>query len=104
MAARIANAAAPILAASAAKWALWTAVAVAALVLMAVAVTLLRRQLFKTEDVTDQPPFLLEDLRQMRDSGQISEQEYRKARDALTARLKQPPDGAGQSPAQRRGD
>lgn len=103
MVARIPNAA-PILAANAAQWALWTAVAVAALVLMTVAVTLLRRQLFKTEDVKDEPPFLLEDLRQMRDCGQISEEEYRKAREALSAKLKQSPGGADESPAGRRAD
>lgn len=67
---------------------LWTAVVVAAMVAMAVFVTWLRRQLFHSEDVTDNQPFMLDDLRQLRDSGQISEEEYERARDRLLGSIR----------------
>ena len=67
----------------------WGSIIIAVILIGGVIVFQLRKKLLDEDDATgSDDPFGLQELRDLRKSGQISEQEYQKLRSALIAQLK----------------
>ncbi len=66
---------------------LWVGVLIVILVLAGLGVVWMRRRLLSRQDDAGSQAMLMEDLRRMRDGGQISTEEFDAARRALTRRI-----------------
>lgn len=71
---------------------LWLGVLIVAAIAMGLAVMYLRRRLLRNHDQRDGSQGFMQELRTMRDTGKISQEEYDRTRKTLAARL------AGKSP------
>lgn len=79
--------------------ALWSGILMAAVVVGMIMVILVRRWL-EPDEITLGDDFTLHGLRQMRDTGQMTEAEFERAREALIAKVKAPPgNGEEEDPA-----
>lgn len=59
----------------------WVALLIGAIILGALAVSMIRKHMFEADTEADgATPFTLHDLRRLRESGQLSEEEFEKAR------------------------
>lgn len=65
----------------------WVAILIVAVVVLGLAVLVLRRKLLSRDDAGMNPTTLMESLRQMRDSGEMSSQEYDAVRKKLAGKV-----------------
>jgi hypothetical protein len=79
---------------------LWVAILIAVILVGFVLLMWLKRRIFTADAAQEQSGGLMDNLRQMRDSGQISKEEYDATRKAMIARMSQADPGpAKQAPA-----
>lgn len=72
---------------------LWLFVLIVVTVLAGIAIVVIRRRLLESDATESSPGTLMEDLRRMRDRGEITEEEYDRTRKAIAARAagREPP-------------
>src|SRR4051812_25800028 len=80
----------------------WVAVLIAVIMVGFIVLMLLKRRIFTEAAGAEHTGGLMEELRRMKDSGQMSQQEYDAARKAMAARFAQGKDTAASSPTAKR--
>ena len=64
----------------------WICVLIAVVVVLGVGLMFLRRNLFEGRDTDESQGLLLDDLRRLRDAGELGEEEFRRAVDIMAGR------------------
>ncbi|GAB5495725.1 MAG: hypothetical protein Phyf2KO_08050 [Phycisphaerales bacterium] len=75
---------------AAVRLAIWAVVLIAVVIAFGVVLMLLRRKLNEEEEAPGEG-LMLDDLRKLRDTGQISHEEFQRAVDAMAGRVTGPP-------------
>ena len=78
--------------------AIWSGVLMAAVIVGMLLVLWVKRKFASADDQVAED-FTLHGLRKMRDSGQMTEEEFERAKDAMIARVKRKPEGVDEDPA-----